>query len=112
MSTCIRTGFQAYIREYDELVFGDAFESAGTLILRVEARRYQGANTATLFRPYLNFDVTAVDLWFDKDDKDRASTLIARFGGWKMLGGYDGVDAEEFRAGLRDEWARQALQAT
>lgn len=82
---CIKTGCSAYIQEYGEWVYGDAYEFNGALIIRVCQRTRN---------PYDNrhFTVARVDHWFDEDKSSMAhnSTLFAHAGAW-VGHGYDGM---------------------
>jgi hypothetical protein len=111
MISCIRTGYQAYLVQYDELIIGDAFESAGTLILRVNARCYDGLGARTRpFRTRVQFEVEKIGQWFDRRDagERQSSTLLAEPGDWRMLGDYDGVDFEEYAREVRARWRAEA----
>lgn len=85
---CIKTGCLAYLVEYGEYVYGDAFESArGDLVIRCA----MAGRDASQFPGKRHFTVEKVDEWFDryKTSMDRNSTLIAK---QATNHGYEGVN--------------------
>jgi len=69
---CTKTGCQVFIAEYDEYVWGDAFEVGGIALFRIVVRSREP------FAANLHYTVFSTDQWFDKDRADvPASTLIS-----------------------------------
>lgn len=83
--TCTKTCCHAYIAEYGEYVYGDAFEIAGVAVFRIVQRSFSGP-----IMDRVHYTVAEIGEWFDKDRTDSpVSTLIAkRFNNH----GYDGKE--------------------
>lgn len=83
--TCTKTGCHAYLAEYQEYVYGDAYEIGGVAVLRVVQRSFEGP-----IQGRLHYSILTVDEWFDKGREGLpASTLIsANF----INHGYDGKE--------------------
>lgn len=84
---CIKTGCHAYLEEYNEFIYGDAFEltvsgGPGSLeqvyLFRVCERSHSPINQSML-HPRYHFRIHAVEHWFDdqRTSQDINSTLIA-----------------------------------
>lgn len=70
--TCVKTGCEVYLAEYDEWVRGDAFltgPQSDTLVIRVSGRGLKPPRRR-------HFTVLQVEHWFDRDS-DRISTLVS-----------------------------------
>lgn len=86
---CIKTGCLAYLVEYGEYVYGDAFESArGDLVIRC----VWAGRDPSQFPTKRHFTVEKIDEWFDRDKTNgiqRQSTVVAKLA---TNHGYEGVD--------------------
>jgi hypothetical protein len=86
--TCIKTGAQAYLEDYDEYVYGDAFAYGDVFFMRVVTRSREP------IMPKTHFQVKTVRDWFDKDQHaDRISNLFA-YRTAVIDYGYEGVYVE------------------
>lgn len=84
--TCIKTGCDVFLKNYNEWLHGDAFEFAGVLVIRVCHRSRQPES------PVRHFTVINNAAWYDEDETSMArnSTLLVRPGMWTNHG-YDGI---------------------
>ena len=98
--TCIRTGCVAYLRQYGEWVYGDAFtyggylgdpENTGILCLRLVWKGHKSEELAQ-FGNVRHFTVDHIVDWWDEDrtSMKQNSTLLAPPRGW-INHGYDGI---------------------
>jgi hypothetical protein len=66
--TCTKTGCHAFLRPYNEYVFGDAFEVDGVAIFRIVERRREK------FEPTVHYTIDDYSNWFDMGKS--LSTLV------------------------------------
>ena len=87
---CIKTGCSAFLVQYGEWVYGDAYETpSGDLVIRVAGRDRAGPLNAS----NRHFTVLDVSHWFDDRERNMQqhnSTLIAARGMFTNHG-YEGV---------------------
>lgn len=70
--SCVKTGCEVYLAEYDEWVRGDAYlvgPRSDTLVIRVSGRDLKTPSRR-------HFTVHRTEHWFDQDS-DRLSTLVS-----------------------------------
>lgn len=84
--TCTKTGCHAYLAEYGEYVYGDAFEIGGALVLRIVQRSFQGP-----IIDRVHYSVARVGEWFDKDGHPVSTLIATRFNNH----GYDGKPVDQ-----------------
>lgn len=83
---CIKTGAHAWLEQYQEWVYGDAFELSGHLVLHLCYRGHMPA------RPVKHFTVSIVDHWFDDATTSLLHQSVLVSGHMAFADhGYDGV---------------------
>jgi hypothetical protein len=92
---CIKTGCSAYLEEYGEHIYGDAFQTAGgALVVRC---CYRGRENELGNRRH--FTIRRIAHWFDDDKTGMAqnSTMIVEPAGY-VDHGYEGINEDELTA--------------
>jgi hypothetical protein len=97
--TCIKTGCLAYLHQYGEYVYGDAFEVNGVLILRIVWRGRPEQIQSAEFGTRRHVTVCLIAEWWDKDltKQDFTTTLVSEPYGW-INHGYDGALDQSLKA--------------
>ena len=90
--SCIKTGCVAYLADYGEWIYGDAFDHNGVLVVRTVFRT-RDAKDLEEFGDVRNFTIHRTAHWWDEKatSMKQNSTVISERGNWHQDGDYEGI---------------------